>query len=496
MAGDLAKKKSNNIYDSVITMDNLYDIWLIIKKTCKNKKELYYFELNLNENIYSIYKKLKNKTYIPSKFKCFMIFEPKPRLVMSQTIEDKIVNHFIAKYYLLPYIENSLIDSNVATRKNKGSSYAMKLLKKYINKLLINNKNKEIYCLKIDVSKYFYSINHEILIDMVSKKIKDKDIINLIKIIIKETNSTYVNKIIKYYNNKYNIDIPLYINNKGLSIGAMSSQFLAIFYLNDIDHYIKEILKCKYYIRYMDDILILDTDKEKIKYLFKDITKRINDINLKVNKKSNIYRCSTGFSFLGYKYVVINNKLLISCIKSTYKRIISRLNYLKRKDLLMYRKSYGSYIGYFNPVIKKEMVKIDMNSKKLYEIYKDKYNNYLIIVKEGIFYKSYYNDAKIIWYLFKYKLSDNIISFGNNSYDKVINKLRDLNISFVIVSKEKELLNFADDESFYISYKDLSCKSYKKFEDEEKIIKKLKNILSINSNNYKIVNEFLEKLNK
>ena len=172
------KKKinTNNIYDKYITMDNLYKMWDIIKSTCKNKKEVYKFSLNLNTNIYNIYVSLKNKTYVPDKYMTFMIFEPKPRLVMSQSIKDKIVNHFITNYYLIPYLESSLIDSNVATRKGKGSSYGNDLLQKYFNKLLINNRNCEIYCLKMDVSKYFYSINHDILMSMLGKKIKDNDV--------------------------------------------------------------------------------------------------------------------------------------------------------------------------------------------------------------------------------------------------------------------------------------------------------------------------------
>ena len=152
------KRKSKNIYDAAITPDNIYDMWCIIKKTCKNKGALYRFSLNLNTNIDYICYLLKTRHYQPSPYKTFLIFEPKPRLVMSQNIQDKIINHFVTNYYLIPYIESKLIDENVATRKEKGSSYAMKLLKKYFNRLLLQNKNQKIYCLKIDISKYFYTI--------------------------------------------------------------------------------------------------------------------------------------------------------------------------------------------------------------------------------------------------------------------------------------------------------------------------------------------------
>ena len=342
----------------------------------------------------------------------------------------------------------------------------MTLLKKYFNKIIINNANKEIYCLKIDVSKYFYSIDHNILLNMLKKRIKDIDVIRLINIIISETNSDYINKNITKYNNMYNTDIPYYKENIGLSIGAMSSQFLAIYFLNDLDHYIKENLNCKYYIRYMDDLLILYIDKDKLKEIYKIISKKLEKKNLKVNKKSNLYKSSKGFSFLGYFYKVINNKLYISCKKDTAIRIKKKLFYLKNNDKLRYIKVFASCNGYFKPVYNIERSKYTMvsNSRKMYDIYKDNYSKAIVIVKEGIFYKTYSKDAKIMWYLFSYKYSNDNVSFGNNSYDKVILKLKQSNISFVIVDKEKKLLSYFSDELFYDSYFNLSSKSYKKYQ--------------------------------
>ena len=259
------KKKSKNIYDNAITYENIYSMWNIVRRTCKNKREVFYFSLNLHSNLMNIYNVLKNRTYTPGKYCTFMIFEPKPRLVMSQSIFDKIINHFVANFYLLPYLENSLTDCSVATRCGKGSSYAMKLIKKYVNEIVINEHPEEIYCLKIDISKYFYTIDHNILIKKLEYGLLDKDVISLIKKILDETNKDYINENIKYYNNKYNTDIPLYLNNRGVSIGAMTSQFLAIFFLNDLTHFIIEKLNCKYLVVYMDDILILSTNKEKLK---------------------------------------------------------------------------------------------------------------------------------------------------------------------------------------------------------------------------------------
>lgn len=191
-------KVNNNLltYEDNITYDNVEKAWKIVRSSCKNKKAIFRYSVNRSTNNYSIYRILKEKRYKPLPFKLFMIFEPKPRLVMSQMTTDKIINHFVTNYYLFSYLEKALIDQNIATRKNKGSEYGNKLVKDYINKIRINNKNQEIFCLKLDISKYFYNINHDILINKLEKNIKDKDIIDLVKIIISETNKSYINEII------------------------------------------------------------------------------------------------------------------------------------------------------------------------------------------------------------------------------------------------------------------------------------------------------------
>lgn len=306
----MKKQIIDNIYYDKITYDNVYSTWNIVRKTCKNKKAIFRFYLNRSTNIYNLYRVLLYNQYQPLPFRLFMIFEPKPRLVMSQTVADKIINHFVANYYLLPYLEKKLIDSNVATRKGKGSKYALKLIEDYVNQIRIKEPHKEIYALKIDISKYFYNIDHTILIQKLEKDIKDKKVIEIIKTIIAETNKPYINEKIRELNLENRTDIPYYKENVGLSIGAMTSQFLAIYYLNDLDHFIKEKLKCKYYIRYMDDFIVLDTNRDKLKEIWKIIGKEIEKLKLKVNPKSNIIKLTVGFSFVGYKYKIEHGKFI------------------------------------------------------------------------------------------------------------------------------------------------------------------------------------------
>lgn len=152
-------KRYNNLYEDMISIKNIDYIYNTqIRKNTKNKAKIYKFEQYYTINISSIYKSLKNENYKIGKYNIFLIKDPKYRIIMSQNIKDKLVNHIVGNT-LINVLEPTLINNNVATRKNKGTHYGIKMLKKYLNEL----KNKEVYALKFDISKYFYSIDHNIL---------------------------------------------------------------------------------------------------------------------------------------------------------------------------------------------------------------------------------------------------------------------------------------------------------------------------------------------
>lgn len=359
-------KRKNHLYKEILTTEHALEMYKTIKHNCKNKKEVYCFQLNLNQNIQEIISKLELCNYKFDKYRIFMIKEPKYRLIMSEKIEDKIVNHLVAKYILLPALEPSLIDANVATRYEKGSNHAFKLFLKYTNRLF--RERKEIYVLKIDISKYFYNIDHEICKNLVRKKIKDKYALKIIDDIIDSTNHAYINNEVRRLVSKekkrvkgLNIaensrknkietleEIPMYYKGKGLPIGNMTSQILAVYYLNEVDHYIKENLKFRNYIRYMDDLIIMDTDKEKLKKGYAEIQAKIESLKLATNKKSNLYRLTNGVTFLGYTFKCNKEykKLIIRYNTQTSRRIKRRLKNLKRFDYEKYLKSKASYKGY------------------------------------------------------------------------------------------------------------------------------------------------------
>lgn len=358
-------KRKNVLYENMISYNNILSVYKKIKNSTKNKKEVYNYELNLNQNLLDTLFSLSKSTYVFSKYNIFLVREPKYRLIMSESFPDKVVNHLFSKYVLSYALQSTLINSNVATRKDKGSKEAYRLFIKYTNKLIYEKKKN--YVLKIDISKYFYNINHNILMNMVSEKIKDERVLNMLKVILDTTDNDYINKTILsvvnreiYKVNKLNIStsekeklinelksIPLYRKGYGLPIGNMSSQILAVFFLNKVDHFIKEKLGCKYYIRYMDDLVILGNDKEELKNIFESVSKYIESFDLNVNKKSGIYSLSNSVNFLGYNFKVFNNKLIIRYRSDTIKRVNKRLKNLKVYDNEMYLKSVASYKGYF-----------------------------------------------------------------------------------------------------------------------------------------------------
>lgn len=360
----MAHRKTRRVYDAALMYEKLHEAWKTVSKTCKNKQGIYEFAMFQQARVFKILEDLRARKYYPNEYRCFMIFEPKSRLVMSQSIRDKVVNHFVAREYLLPMLESMLIDTNVATRCERGSAYAHKMLRRYFSQLMVKRPDAKIYALKIDISKYFYSIDHEILFKKLKKCVKDGDVLEILHRIIDETNKPYINQAIDGFNRYYNVDIPHYENGKGLSIGAMTSQFLAVFYLNDIDRCIKERLHCKYYIRYMDDFLILSHDKNRLYQVWSVIEDELRKLKLRINPKSAIYNCNSrgGVTFLGYRYYIRRAKgfrkasLRIECVSKTVKRVRKRLKNLYNHDLGKYNRSYESYRGYFAGALSKREI--------------------------------------------------------------------------------------------------------------------------------------------
>ena len=196
-----------------------------VSKNMKNKEKVYRFERYKMMNINRIYLLLQDSNYHGGYYNIFLIKYPKYRIVMSLNTIDKVINHYATRYFLMPELEKKLDIRNVATRKGMGRDYGIRLLKKYMNEMKTRG---EFYALKLDISKYFYTIDHNILKEMLKKDLKNDSEYQFLCHIIDSTNRPYINhriqslkeKELKTTKRKKEVEkIPFYDYGKGLPIG-------------------------------------------------------------------------------------------------------------------------------------------------------------------------------------------------------------------------------------------------------------------------------------
>lgn len=387
-------KRINNIYHYITDMKNIIAIYnKQIRINTKNKQKIERFEHFLVENLVFIKTILDAKTYFPGKYNIFLVREPKLRLIMSQMIRDKIINHLVARYFLVNIFDDKLIYQNIATRLNKGTHLGLKLTKSYLNR--IKDKYDNIYILKGDIKKYFYNIDHKVLENKLKRKIKDKDALEILFNIIDTTNKPYINEQInklkdseikkirslkisekeKKLKIKEVINIPLYNKGKGIPIGNMTSQILALIYLNDLDHFIKEKLKIKYYIRYMDDFILIHHDKRYLQICLKEIERKLKvEYKLNLNNKTVIINIKNGLDFLGFRFYRGQNNVFLKLRNRTKKGFKKKIKKLKKlyyrklitaKEIKQVTSSYKGHLkyGHTHYLTKKVLGTIDLEKK-------------------------------------------------------------------------------------------------------------------------------------
>ena len=306
-------KRKRNLYENIYKFENIESAYNEVCRNTKNKKKVANFKEYKCLYISRIHNILENKTYTPGPYNVFTIYEPKERRIVSQNMQDKIINHLVARFILYPAILPCLLDINVASRKGLGTSEGIRLAANF--RRICKIKYGTYYILKGDISKFFASIDHEILKEKIRKRIKDKDALKIVFDIID-------------------------MEENGLSIGAMTSQILAIFYLNDLDHYIKEVLKIKYYVRYQDDFLLFHQSKEYLKYCLNELYLFLQKEKLTLNKKTRIYKNTDNFIFIG------RNKFGNYSKYRTIKRRLKKRMYLYSKGFISLSSFVSSRICY------------------------------------------------------------------------------------------------------------------------------------------------------
>ncbi|MBI2110022.1 hypothetical protein HYT58_02520 [Candidatus Woesearchaeota archaeon] len=312
-------KTHNHIYDQIISLDNLY---LAYKKARKNKTTRGYvieFEQDIANNLVNLHEELKNQTYLPKPLETFTLRDPKTRKISKSEFRDRVVHHALCNI-MAPIYDKIFIYDSCANIKGKGNIFAVKRFDKFKRKV---SKKPSIrgYCLKADVKHYFDEVNHDTLINIIKRKITDEKVIGLIKKIIK---------------NSLNRD-------KGMPLGNMTSQFFANVYLNELDYFVKHILRANYYIRYVDDFVILHNSREQLEAWKEEINKfLLEKLRLKLHpEKTRIIPISRGIDFVGFRNFY-HSKLLR---RRNVRKMICKIALFKNNEI-SYEKLMESFQGW------------------------------------------------------------------------------------------------------------------------------------------------------
>ncbi len=279
--------KTNNLYSKIYNLSNLLSAYRKARKGKTKKHYVIEFEENLAYNLKLLHDEIKNQTYTPKPLKTFILRDPKTRKISKSAFRDRIVHHAIVNI-IEPIFDKTFIYDSCANRIGKGNLFAIKRFYEFARRVTKNN-TRAVFCLKADIKHYFQEVHHEILINIIKRKIKDKKVIRLIRKILSNCKIIGQLKIQDF--------------TKGMPLGNLTSQFFANVYLNELDYFIKHKLKAKYYIRYVDDFIILHPSKSQLKIWMQEINKFLKErLNIELHPdKSRIIPLDKGIDFVGFR---------------------------------------------------------------------------------------------------------------------------------------------------------------------------------------------------
>lgn len=274
----LFMKTYRNLWDKLCSEDNLFRAYKKARKHKTQKPYVLDFEKDLQNNLSLLRTELLLYAYQPKPLQTFIVRDPKTRKISKAHFRDRIIHHALCSI-IEPIFEISFIYDSYANRKGKGTLKAIKRFESF-SRIVSNNHTITAFVLKADIKHYFEEVDHLILINILKKKIKDKKVMWLIRKILKNHSL-----------------------NKGMPLGNLTSQFLANVYLNELDQFIKRKLKINYYLRYVDDFVILDNNEDKLQVY----QRKINDFLTKKLRlylhphKTSIRSIKQGITFLGVR---------------------------------------------------------------------------------------------------------------------------------------------------------------------------------------------------
>lgn len=309
--------KIAHLYSQIISIENLFQAWNEFRKGKRGKKDVQLFESCLEDNLFLLHQELESKTYRHRKYTAFNIYDPKFRNIHKATVRDRIVHHAICSI-IEPIFDKTFIFDSYSCRKNKGMHRAVNRLSNFARKVSKNYTGK-CFVLKLDIKKFFASVYHQILTNLIRKKINDEDLLWLIENILKS-----------------------FSNGTGIPIGNLTSQIFANVYLNELDKFVKQDLRINHYIRYADDFVILSDNRNYLEELMPKIGVFLRtDLKLSIHPDKIIIRkFIQGMDFLGYM-VLPHYKLIRT---RTKRRIFKKLKEKIGSD--NFEQSLQSYLGY------------------------------------------------------------------------------------------------------------------------------------------------------
>ena len=317
------KSSSGESQASLISIENLFQAWNEFKKGKRRKKDVQVFERRLEDNLFDLYLRLKDKNYQHGKYKSFYVNDPRRRHIHKACVADRIVHHLLYKYLYELYDKTFIFDS-YSCRLEKGTHRGVKRLFLFIRKV---SKNYTNYCwaLKCDIKKFFATVDQGILLNLLKKKIEDINILWLL------------GKVIESFDSELG-------KGKGIPLGNLTSQIFANIYMNELDQFIKHKLKIKYYLRYADDFVILSENRNYLEGLIFKISEFLeSSLKLALHEnKVTISKYTLGIDFLGY--IVLSHYILPRT--KTKKRMFRRLK--EKINFSNFNQSLQSYLGYLS----------------------------------------------------------------------------------------------------------------------------------------------------
>jgi retron-type reverse transcriptase len=287
-------RRINNLYQRICSIENLQLADSIARKGKLKQPGVIEHDRNREANILALQKMLVEKTYRTSEYTTFPIYEPKERIIFRLPYFPDRITHHAVMNILEPVFVSVFTADTYSCIKGRGIHAAA-----YAVRSALHDISGTQFCLKLDIRKFYPNVDHDVLKDLLRRKIKDIDLLWLLDGIIDSA--------------------------EGIPIGNYLSQYFANFYLAYFDHWIKEDRRIKYYFRYADDLVILSDDKAQLQQLLSDIRIYLQD-NLKLSVKHN-YQIfpvdSRGIDFVGYVFYHTHTRLRKS-IKKNFARMIAK----------------------------------------------------------------------------------------------------------------------------------------------------------------------------